>query len=649
MRSFSRSLLLICAFIFWICKLPAQAPVSKFNPYEAFAPCFYSAIAGDNIRMADGCPGPQYWQNEADYEIVAMLDTTGQINGRVAIGYTNNSPKSLDYLWLQLDQNIYSKESRGSKANGDSDNENGLKGGYQIKSVRILKNGKKFLPISYNISDTRMQVWLKQPLKANGGKVKIEVVYNFGMATFGSSRYGKTKTKNGMIYQVAQWFPRLCVYDNVEGWNTLPYLGQGEFYLEYGNINYSVTVPNDFLVFGSGKLLNPADVLSAVQIGRLKNAEKSNETILIRTAAEMKQDINCRPAGKYKTWRFRCTNTRDVAWAASKAFIWDAAKINLPDSKAILAMSAYPEESATKEGWNRSTQFVKNAIEYYSRYLQPYTYPSAINVAGNVDGMEYPGIVFCDRSYEGRNLWNRVSHEFGHNWFPMIVGSNERKYPWMDEGFNTFLNKLDDSAFNNGEFARPQNLAEIGLGFKDDTLETILTEADVQHELNFNSYNKPAIGLRLLREVILGPQRFDKAFAYYARAWAFKHPMPDDFFHCIENNAGEALDWFWRGWFLNDWEIDVAVDSIEDIPNAPGDFVHIACLGQLPMPFTIELTEENGNIRRIEFPVECWMRGSKFRFRTDKKIIKVRIDPDGQLPDINPANNNWVRVENKSS
>jgi hypothetical protein len=370
------------------------------------------------------------------------------------------------------------------------------------------------------------------------------------------------------------------------------------------------------------------------------------------------------------TWKFRCTNTRDVAWASSKAFIWDAARINLPSGKKAVAESVYPVESAGDSAWKRSTEFVKGAIEYYSKYLYEFTYPSATNVAGIVGGMEYPGIVFCGYRSQKGGLWGVTSHEFGHNWFPMIVGSNERKYPWMDEGFNTFINTMADKNFNNGEFLnkRPVNRQFLGRVFYNDSAEAIMTVPDVTQGRNLGqvAYNKPGLGLTLLRENILGEGRFDSAFSYYVHQWAFKHPTPYDFFHCIENYAGETLDWYWRGWFLNNWKIDLAVENVEYIADerptgqvggrGPGGFgafrqgnpkngavITIATLEKLPMPVTVEITEANGKVGRVELPVDIWHNSGTWRFRYNSTdvITKVVIDPDKLYPDANPKNNVW--------
>ncbi|HEY6975541.1 MAG TPA: M1 family metallopeptidase [Chitinophagaceae bacterium] len=644
---------IICILCFLITSLGLSAQiVSKYDQHEAFAPLFYPAY-GDDVRAANGTPGPAYWQNRADYKIDALLDDTAQsISGNVLITYTNNSPQSLQFVWLQLDQNVYSSNSRGMAVTpitgGRWANRNQFNGGYNISSVSIIQNGKE-QKTNYFVSDTRMQIKLPNAIKPHGGTVQFKISYSFSIPEYGTDRMGRLKTKNGWIYEIAQWYPRMCVFDNVYGWNTLPYLGQGEFYLEYGNFDFTINVPATHIVVASGELLNPEQVLTAEQIKRLNAAKKSDKTVMLRSENEV-TDPSSRPTNKKRlTWKFHCSNARDVAWASSTAFLWDAARINLPGGKKSMAMSVYPVESAQDTAWKRSTEFVKGAIEFYSKYLYEFTYPVATNVAGIVAGMEYPGIVFCSYKAKQRGLWGVTSHEFGHNWFPMIVGSNERKYPWMDEGFNTFINSLADNDFNNGEFKskRPLNRHLYGRVMFVDSSESIFTIPDVTQPKNLgnNAYFKPGMGLTLLREEILGEDRFDSAFRYYMKSWAFKHPTPWDFFNVIENYSGETLDWFWRGWFLYNWKIDQAVDTVTYVKNDPkqGSIITISNLEKLPMPVTAEVKEANGKTNRVNLSVEIWEHGSTWRFKYNStdSLTSVIIDPDKKLPDINESNNTW--------
>jgi hypothetical protein len=638
---------LLSALFLLVTILSVTAQESKFDNKEAFYPQFYP-YPGNDIRSASGEPGPKYWQNRADYKINATLDTSAhKVIGDVEITYTNNSPDNLKFLWLQVDQNIYREDSRGSATTTQSGGRwanTKFTEGDVIKSISAEVSGKTFTP-KYSVSDTRMQVWLNETLKSAGNKAKLKISFEFTVPEYGTDRMGRLKTKNGWVYEVAQWFPRLCVYDDIQGWNTLPYVGQGEFYLEYGDIEYAVTAPADVIVVGSGELLNPQDCYTSDQMKKWDNAKNSDKTVTIRGESEIKQ-ASSRPSKANCTWRFKITNARDVAFGASKAFIIDAAKINLPSGKKSMAISAYPAESIKKNGWQRSTEFVKGAIEHYSNKWFEFPYPAATNVAGIVGGMEYPGIVFCGFGSSGSGLWGVTDHEFGHTWFPMIVGSNERKYAWMDEGFNTFINGLSTEDFNKGEFV------EGGFSFSDmanyvfsDDMDGLYNIPDVigQNDLGIAAYEKPSIMLNALRDVVLGPERFDAAFREYVSRWAFKHPTPWDFFHTMENVSGEDLGWFWRAWVLNTWKLDQAVKDVKYIRNDPSNGVNITIqnLEKMAMPVLIQVKEENGKVHDLKLPVEIWQRGTSWTFHvsTTSNVTDVILDPDKKLPDINRTNN----------
>jgi hypothetical protein len=641
---------LISGFIAFISSVSVFA---QYDHKEAFNPQFYP-YPGNDIRSASGEPGPKYWQNRADYKISCTLDTgTHSISGEVEITYTNNSPDNLKFLWLQLDQNIYKKDSRASATTTE---EGGrwanaqFTDGYNIKSLLAEQNGVTFTPKSIT-SDTRMQVWLNNALKAAGGKVKLNIKFEFKVPEYGTDRMGRLKTKNGWIYEVAQWFPRLCVYDDIQGWNTLPYIGAGEFYLEYGDIEFNITAPANLIVVGSGELTNPQECFTAEQLKRWEAAKNSDKTVVIRSDREV-TDPKSRPNKTSCTWKFKITNTRDVAWGASRAFVYDAARINLPSGKKIMAASAYPVESIKKNGWQRSTEMVKGSIEHYSSKWFEYPWPVATNVAGIVGGMEYPGIVFCSHSDSGAGLWGVTDHEFGHSWFPMIVGSNERKYAWMDEGFNTFINGLSTEAFNKGEFKEasffgdPALLTGYVFGNEMDGLYTV-PDVIQQGNLGVAAYLKPAMMLDALRNVVLGKERFDAAFREYVARWAFKHPTPWDFFHTMENVSGEDLGWFWRAWVLNTWKLDQAVTDVSYINDKPeqGAEITIENRDKMVMPVTVLVKETNGKEQRINLPVEIWQRGGKWKFtvNTTSEIKEVILDPDKQLPDMNRENGRWKK------
>lgn len=637
---------------------PLHAQDSKYDQHKVFDPLFMNQ-PGTVYRSGSGQPGPEYWQNSADYRIKANLDTKqNTVSGSETITYTNNSPNSLSFLWLQLDQNLFTKKSRGAKATpfkGGRFGNQDFNGGDEIKSVSVNIDGDDYTP-KYIITDTRMQILLPEELKAKGSKAEISIDWSFKIPEYGSDRMGKQETKKGTIYEIAQWYPRMCVYDDVEGWNTLPYLGAGEFYLEYGTLDYKITAPADMIVVGSGELQNPGDVLTKLQRERLDKARNSDSTIYIRTVDEVNKIDSVSDVTATKTWHFKIVNARDASWAASRAFVWDAARINLPGGKKSLAMSVYPVESASDSAWGRSTEYIKASIEFNSKQWYPYTYPVATNVAGRVGGMEYPGIVFCGWKAKKGRLWGVADHEFGHNWFPMIVGSNERKYMWQDEGLNTFINIYSTRNFNNGEYkSRRYSARDLVEYLLQKDMEPIMTLPDVEKasHLGLEAYYKPAQGLYMLREYVLGHDRFDYAFRTYIRRWAFKHPQPKDFFRTMNDAAGENLNWFWKEWFFKDWYLDQSVSAVKYIDNNPGSGVLITInnLEKMAMPVTVEVKEKNGNSGKVNLPVEIWQRGSKwtFKYNSTSMIDSVIVDPDNVLPDINPDNNIWTSGVQKDS
>lgn len=620
----------------------------KYDHREAFHPFFYPS-PGNEFRSASGEPGPKYWQNKANYSIKASIDPANhKVDGSVTIHYINNSPDELRFLWLQLDQNIYRQDSRGSATTttqGGRWANAQFTDGDVIRSVKVEINGKT-TEVKPTVTDTRMQIWLPEVLKNTGASANVTIEYSFVIPEYGTDRMGRLKQEDGWIYEVAQWFPRMCVYDDLLGWNTNPYLGAGEFYLEYGDIDYSITAPSNMIVVGSGELQNPQDCYTPEQVKRWNDAKNSDKTVTIRSAAEVKKP-GSRPTAASITWKFKCLNTRDVAWAASTAFIIDAARINLPSGKKSLAISAYAKESvAEKDGndWRRSTEYTKASIEFYSNYLFEFPYPAATNVAGVVGGMEYPGIVFCSANSTGNGLWGVTDHEFGHTWFPMIVGNNERKYAWMDEGFNTFINILSGDDFNKGEYSDPPSVGGMASYIFGEKMDGLLNTPEVIQQQNLGSaaYYKPGIMLYLLRNEVLGKERFDKAFHEYVRRWAFKHPTAWDFFHTIENVAGEDLSWYWRSWVLNTWKFDVSVKSVVPVDGSYTS-ITLQLLEQMPMPVTVKVTDVNGDVQVLKLPVEVWQRGDSWTFpvQTKAAVKEVVVDPENKLPDMNPVNNKW--------
>jgi hypothetical protein len=643
-------LLVSCAFVFLAAPTLAQES-SVYNPRETFDPNFFSE-PGTVYRSGSGRPGPAYWQNRADYTISADLDEPeNTLTGHEVITYTNNSPDQLPYLWLQLDQNMFREDSRGTATTpvgGTRLAPRQFTQGFVLKSVKINQHGRRS-DAKYTVTDTRMQIMLPAAMKSKGDEVKIEIDYSFQVPPYGSDRMGRMDTKNGTIYEIAQWYPRMAVYDDVIGWNTLPYLGQGEFYLEYGDFDFSLTVPEDHVVVASGELQNPRDVLTSQERSHLEAAAKSDKSVIIKGADEIKP-LDQRPShlGR-KTWHFKMHNARDVAWASSRAFIWDAARVNLPSGRRCIAMSVYPVESAGDSAWSRSTEYVKGTVEYNSKQWYEYPYPAAINVAGPEGGMEYPGIVFCSWRSRRGGLWGVTTHEIGHTWFPMIVGSDEREYPWMDEGFNTFINIYSTRNFNNGEYeARRDSARRFVPMMMREKVFPILTYADAipRNELGNLGYFKPSVGLVMLREVVLGPERFDYAFREYIKQWAYKHPQPKDFFRCMNDASGENLNWFWKSWFAETWTLDQAVKDVKYIENDPskGAFITITNNDKMVMPVTVEVKESNGHSGRVNLPVEIWQRSGEwtFKYPSTSMVDSVIVDPDHVLPDVDSDNDIWT-------
>lgn len=625
-----------------------------FNAKELFAPFSKSTVTP--YRSSNGAPGAAYWQNKVNYTIKATLDTiNNSLQGFEEIEYINNSPDKLNSLWLQLDQNIYRENSIADFSGGRT---TAHTTGYHFEKISLIYNGKES-KADYIATDTRMQIRLPQVLP-HGSSIKIKISYRYDVPGAFGGRTDFFTTQNGKIYEIAQWYPRMCVYDDLNGWNTLPFIGTGEFYCEYGNFDYSITLPSNMIIVGSGELINENETYSSIQLARLKKAKLSDETVIIRSKEEVfveaaKSRNYHSNVLKTKTWHFKMQNSRDVAFGASAAYILDAARINLPNNKKALAMSAYPEESVGPTAWNRSTEYLKKSIEHFSEKWFPYPYPVAINEAGRAGGMEYPGIVFDGMYSKGKGLYWVTAHEIGHTWFPMIVGSSERRHAWMDEGFNTFIDVYASDSFNNGEFA-PKRDGEYAPGggnpsdeiipwLEDPNSPSMITRADMvtgKYRHPF-SYFKPALGLVLLREVILGHDRFDYAFKKYIERWAFRHPSPDDFFRTMESEAGEDLSYFWRQWFVNNWLFDVAIGKIEAKDNVTT--VSLLNKEKSAYPLKVEVTFQNGEKENFVIPVEVWYRGDTYSFRLYNKstLESVIIDPQNLLPDSDRKNNTWKK------
>ena len=612
--------------------VPGNAPAVRQAADDRFAALDESDWPGPNAyRSADGSPGPAYWQQRADYTISATLDTAQQrVSGSVAIRYTNNSPDTLRFVWLQLEQNLYRPGSKGSALFPEESRwgVRGFEGGYELDKVVV--NGR---PARHHLDDTMMRIDLDAPLAPKGGALTVAMDFAFRVPEHGSDRMGR----DGTLYEVAQWYPRMAVYDDVRGWNAEPYLGQGEFYLEYGDFTYSITVPAGFVVAGSGVLQNAPEVLTAAQRERLARALKSDSVVRIITAAESAP----RPTPGTRTWRFRAENVRDVAWAAAPDFRWDATSWN-----GIITQAFYPWPRAGA-GWENAAENTQWSIRFYSEMLLPYPYPQATSVAGPVGGMEYPMFVMVHYAEAPHGAFGTIDHEHAHQWFPMVVGSNERRYAWMDEGLNTYINAFSNEARTRGYGAWDRYLANWRQVVQNHTQSPLMTMPDRVEPaaLGAIGYRKPGAVLLALRNAVVGRETFDRAFREYTRRWSFKHPTPGDFFRTIENYAGEDLSWFWRGFFYSDDVLDI---GIADVTIGQGDARHRAVVAlrrmtSIPFPVSLRLRCDTGATRDVQLPVQIWARGDRFDASVDVdcRVTGARLWPHGSVPDFNSANDTW--------
>ena len=556
-----------------------KGSTDKFRQLEEMLP------TPNEYRTASGAPGRRYWQQKADYVISVALDDKNQrITGSENITYKNNSPDTLAYLWLQLDQNIWSPDSLTTATNlSPADlHQNkmsfstldrlsflqGFAGGYKIKSVKDVGGDS----LRYTVQNTMMRVDLPSELPP-GGTVSFSVdwEYNINPSKKVPGRTGAEffEKDGNWIYCIAQWFPRMAAYTDVNGWQHKQFLGAGEFTLEFGDYKVRITVPDDHVVSATGVLQNPKEVLTATQIGRLKEAETAKSPVMIVTPAEALANEKSQPKGT-KTWVFHAENVRDFGFASSRKFIWDAQGHSVNGQK-VMAMSFYPKEGNPL--WEKySTAAVIHTLNVYSKYSFTYPYPIAQSVNGVVNGgMEYPMICFNgprpleDGTYSARTKYGLITviiHEVGHNYFPMIVNSDERQWTWLDEGINTFLQYLSEQEWEQNYPSRDAEPKDIVAYMRGPAHDSIMTSSDSVQNLFANAYQKTATGLNILRETILGREQFDFAFREYSKRWKFKRPEPSDFFRTMEDATGVDLDWFWRGWFYSTDHTDISIDGV---------------------------------------------------------------------------------------
>ena len=589
----------------------------------------------NRYRSSSGVPGPDYWQQRADYTIAASLDTgAAQINGSVQIRYTNNSPDTLRYVWIQVDQNLYRAGSKGS-ALFPADSRwgvRGFQGGYDLTDVQV--NGAVVRP---RINDTMMRLDLPAPLAPGGGKMTISIKYSFKVPDHGSDRMGRDSS----LFEIAQWYPRMAVYDDVRGWNTDPYLGQGEFYLEFGDIDYSVTAPAGYTIAGSGVLQNPEEVLTSEQRRRLSTASRSTDVVQIITQSDAALAKTRRVAGT-KTWRFRAEHVHDVAWAGAPDFRWDATSWD-----GVLAQ-AYYEFPKAGRAWEHAAEQTAWTIRQYSQLFFPFPYPQATSVAGPVGGMEYPMFVMVHYGNDDPDsIFETINHEHGHEWFPMIVGSNERRYAWMDEGFNTYLNAFALEAHHPGDNVYLRYLRNWADAVTQGTQSPLMTAPDNidASALGAIGYRKPAAVLLTLRNHVVGPDLFDAAFREYIRAWAFKHPTPGDFFRSIENSSGQDLSWFWHSFFYTTDVLDIGIESVST-RSSDGQTFGVITLRRntsIPFPVRLRVSYADGTTQDFSLPANIWAGGNRFEAVLPVRgpVTGARLWPDPSVPDWNSANDTW--------
>lgn len=717
---------------------PGKYDTNKFSQ-------MYDLLATPNMfRTASGAPGSAYYQQQADYKMdIELDDKNTKVYGNETITYHNNAPESLDYLWIQLDQNQNARDSKSPLIENQKMDpaltpggfskkfmEEDFDGGFHIEYV----NDAKGKPMKYVINQTMMRIDLPMPLKSKE-KIEINIKWWYLINNYrvdgGRSGYEHFDSDGNNLYVLAQFYPRMAVYNDVEGWQNMQFWGAGEFALPFGNFDVNITVPADHILEATGDLLNRKEVFTAEQFKRYQLAEKTyDKPVVVVTQAEAEQASKSF-SDKKKTWKFSAKNVRDFGISTSRKFIYDAMAVKLSE-KSVMAISLYPPESNPLWG-DLSTKTVAHTLRSYSSHTFDYPYPKAISISAEDQGMEYPMICWnygrpdekgfvSDRIKYG--MQSVIIHEVGHNFFPMIVNSDERQWSWMDEGLNTFLQYLAEKEMDPNypsQRGPAKNIVPYMSGDQN-FLEPIMSNSEGIHQFGANAYAKPATGLNILRETIMGKDLFDYAFKTYANRWKFKHPTPDDFFRTMEDASAVDLDWFWRGWFFSTEYVDLGIKEVKQYyvsETAPkeakevairrgrfnqekGPFVYFVPsdskdldkksqkslevadvkilndfiqekytseersklkspkyfyevtfdkLGEMLMPILVELTFEDGTTEFHNFPVQIWRKGNATAtriFATDKKVLKIVLDPKLETADIDVSNNAWPKVEVKS-
>tara|TARA_B110001469_G_scaffold127830_1_gene150948 strand:- start:3773 stop:5893 length:2121 start_codon:yes stop_codon:yes gene_type:complete len=646
-------------------------------------------------HTASGAPGVEYTQQKVDYNMDIVLDDYNQrIYGNETITYHNNSVDDLAYLWVQLDQNMRAADSKTpdiqpnkmptklSKSRFDrSFPSEAFDGGFKIEGVTNLDGSD----VSYTINQTMMRINLTTPLASGTTfEFKIKWWYNINNHRTQGGRSGYEHFPDGNNnYVIAQFYPRMCVYDNVEGWQNDQFWGRSEFALEFGDFTVNITTPEDHMLGATGVLLNEKEVLTRKQLKKLAKAKKSFDKIVIIQSQKEAEEVEQKRATKTKTWKFKATNVRDYAFASSRKFIWDGMAVDI-NGKTVMAYSYYSREANPLYG-DHSTKAVAQTLKTYSEYTFDYPYHKAISVDGQM-GMEYPQICFnpgrpdADGTYSDRVKYRMIKvtiHEVGHNFFPMIVNSDERQWTWMDEGLNSYMEMLAELAYDK-DFpitrGYPKNIVRYMNGDQS-KIAPIMSKGDHVYSFGSNAYGKPATALWILRETIMGKELFDHAFKTYSQRWKFKHPTPADFFRSMEDASAMDLDWFWRGWFYTTDVTDIGIQSVRKFQTKTGEEDAVEFIedttdglafakkdanskfhyeitynkpGGLVMPIIVEFTYKDGSTERKTYPAQIWRYNDKEitkTFSSEKEITKIALDPDLETADVDTSNNSFPRKE----
>jgi len=616
--------------------LALQQSVADSSPFRALA-----LPPATPTRSASGAPGPRYWQQRADYTLQATLDTgTNVLRGQGKIYYVNHSPETLEYVWVQLDQNLFAPNSVSGVLNQPPLRFAGgvvfdFSGKGFVAGITVDRFATAGRPLTTKVFGTMMRVELPRPLRPELS-ITFDIAWHFPIPPYGGGRMGRVGSR---FYELGQWYPRMAVYDDVHGWNTLPFLGAGEFYLEYGDFDVSLTVPAGFQLTATGMLANPSAVRTAQEGSRVARAFATpGQVVQVITRQEAIANATRHVPGT-KTWRFTASAVRDFAWATGAGLRWDASVWN-----GTLVQTFYHPDATP---WEESNNMLRFAVRHFSGALGQYPWPQISAIEGLVEGMEYPMVIFCPSLQKREDQYWVLMHELGHQWFPMQVGSDERRYPWMDEGFNTFADYDAAEAFFKGtaygDTVRRELLGAYATTAIAGSEQPMITKPDEVRELYWTAYQKPALMLSILRESVIGREEFDRAFREYVRRWKNKHPQPADFFRTMSNLTGRDLDWFWRGWIYTTARLDQAVDSVR----AGGEttFLYVSNRGQMVLPVTLDLQYADGTKETRSLPVEMWDLGSRFTYRlaNGKRLASVVIDPQRFYPDIARDNNSWRR------